>query len=288
MKNLSFLIVLFMAGILIVSSCNKDEETFGPPTLDFKGGGDYVFENSEIAVNTLFTVGITAVANAESNKKLTTIRLTRTMNNTTFLDTTLNINDTQYNMDFQFNAQSAGSEEVIAFTITDDAGQTAEKSLTLTYVTTGTSVTKNTDVLMGSHNDDNGSFYSTVNKLVYNIADATANQSDIDFLFYLGAANGSTIASPADEDANSVYAISDWTTKNATMFATTSITADEFDAIGDIYDFPAFTGDISGITNLESGNVIMFKTVADKLGLIKVNQINGRGDHISLDVIIAE
>ena len=288
MKNLSFLIVLFMAGILIVSSCNKDEETFGPPTLDFKSGVDYVFEDSDIAVNTLFKIGIVASANAESNKELKTLRLTRTIDNNTFIDTTLTINQVQYNADFQFNAQSAGSEEVIAFTITDDAGQTAEKSLTLTYVTTGTSVTKNTDVLMGSHNDDNGSFYSTANKLVYNIADATANQTDIDFLFYLGATNGSTIASPADADANNVYAIGDWTTKNETMFATTNITADEFDAIGDVFDFPAFTGDMSGITNLESGDVIMFKTVTDKLGLIKINQINGRGDHVSLDVIVAE
>lgn len=289
MKKFTILSVLFMAGILLVSSCKKDdEETFGPPTLDFKGGGEYVFEDSEISVNTIFKVGIAASANLESNKELITLRLTRTISGTIFVDTTLTLNETQYNADFQFNAQSAGSVEEIGFTLTDAAGQMAQQTLVITYVSTGTNVLKYTDITMGSHNDDNGSFYSTANNMVYNIADATANQTDIDFLFYLGTVNGSTIASPEDADANSVYAITDWTTKNATMFATTEMTADDFNAIGDVYDFSAFTGDLSGITQLESGDVIMFKTVNDKLGLIKVNSVNGRGDHVSLDVIVAE
>lgn len=288
MKKLSFLFMVFIAGMLMVSSCNDDAETFGPPSLDFKGGGDYVFEDSDIDENTLFKVGIAATANAESNKKLKSLRLTRTMNGTIFVDTTMTMNDTQYNADFQFNAQSAGNAEEIEFTLTDDAGQMAIQKLNITYIAAGTPVTKNADVLMGSHNDDNGSFYSTMNKMTYSIADATANQADIDFCFYLGATNGSTIASPADPDANTVYAIGDWTTKNETMFATTDMTAEEFDAIGDEYEFPEFTGDMSAITKLENGNVISFKTVNDKLGLIKVNQINGRGDHISLDIIVAE
>ena len=277
-----------MAGILMVSSCSDDTVVLGPPTLDFKGGGDYIFENSTVVENTLFKVGIAASANTESNKKLKSLRLTRTMNGTTFVDSTLTLNDTQYNADFQFNAQSAGSSEEIVFTLTDDAGKTAEKSLTITYEAAGIAVIKNTDVLMGSHNDDNGSFYSTANKTVYSIADAAAIQSDIDFLFYLGATNGSTIASPADSTANTVYAIDGWTTKNETLFAATDMTAAEFDAIGDVYEFPEFTGDLSGIENLVAENVIMFKTVNDKLGFIKVNQINGRGDHVSLDVIVAE
>lgn len=281
--------MVFIAGMLMVSSCNDDPETFGPPSLDFKGGGDYVFEDSDIEEGSLFKVGIAATANAESNKKLKSLRLTRTMNGTTFVDTTMTMNETQYNADFQFNAQSAGNVEEIEFTLTDDAGQLAIQKLNITYIATGTTVTKEADVLMGSHNDDNGSFYSTMNKMTYNIADATANQADIDFLFYLGATNGSTIASPADADANTVYpAIGDWTTKNETMFATTDMTAEEFDAIGDVYEFPEFTGDMSGVTQLVAGNVISFKTVNEKLGLIKVNQINGRGDHISLDVIVAE
>lgn len=288
MKKLSFLLFTIMAGALLLSSCSKDDETLGPPTINFKGGDGYISADATIAVNTLFTVGIAATANAESNKKLSTLRLTRTMDNQTFVDTTLTINETQFNGDFQFNAQNAGQVEKILFVLTDDAGKTASISLTLTYEAVGIAVSKNANVLMGSHNDDNGSFYSTANKQVYDIATASANQADIDFLFYLGTNNGSTIASPADSDANTVYAIGEWTTKNATLFATTEITVEEFDAIGDVYEFPEFTGDQSGIAHLENGNVIMFKTVGEKLGLIKIDQINGKGDHVTLDVIVAE
>lgn len=288
MKKLSFLLIAFLAGIILLSSCNKDEETLGPPTINFIGGEGYIDGDATIPVNSFFKMGIAASANAESGKELSTLRLTRAVNGTTFIDTTYTINESMFNADFTFNAQAAGITETITFTLTDKADKTASISANITSEAAGVAVTKNTDVLMGSHNDDNGSFYSTVNKLVYNIADASANQADIDFLFYLGATNGSTIASPADEDANTVYAITDWTTKNATLFADSELTAEAFDAIGAEYVFPEFTGDLTDINNLEAGSVIMFKTVGDKLGLIKVNQINGRGDFINLDIIVAE
>lgn len=277
-----------IAGIFIMTSCNKDEETFGPPTLNFIGGDGFVDGDANIDAGTEFKVGIAASSNVTSGKKLTSLRLTRTMNNTAFVDTTLTIDENQYNINFLFNAQQAGQSETISFVLTDKAGQTAQKSLTLTYVAAGVVVVKDINVLMGSHNDDNGSFYSTANQMVYNIADATANQASIDFLFYLGVTNGSTIASPADADANTVYAITGWTTKNGTLFNSTQITAAEFDAIGTVYQFPEFSGNLTAVTQLSSGDVIMFKTVGDKLGLIKVNEINGRGDNVSLDILVAE
>ena len=161
-------------------------------------------------------------------------------------------------------------------------------SLINAYEEAAVNVNKNMGVTMGSHNDDNGSFYSTSTKQVFNITDATANQEKVDFLFYLGAVNGSTIASPADEDANTVYAIQDWTTKNNTLFASTDITVEAFDNIGDTYTFPDFTGTETGITQLENNMVIMFKTTDEKMGLIKVNSINGRGDFINLDIIVQD
>lgn len=289
MKKLSFLLIAIMAVVVILPSCNNDDDILGPPSLDFKGGADYISADATIATNSFFKVGIAATANAESNKKLKTLKLTRTLDNTTFIDTTYSIDETMFNADFQFNAQNDGQVETILFVLTDDAGMTDSKSLTITYETVGVAVTKNSDVLMGSFNDDNGSFYSTVNKEVYSITEASAIMSDIDFLFYLGATNASSIASPFDADAQVVYpAIADWTTKNETLFATTDITVEQFDAITDSYVFPEFADEMTGITQLEANNVIMFLTVNDKFGLIKVNSINGRGDFISLDIIVAE
>ena len=79
-----------------------------------------------------------------------------------------------------------------------------------------------------------------------------------------------------------------WTVKNETVFSNTTLTATDFDAIGDTYLFPAFTGTASSITHLAVGNVIMFKTVGQKLGLIKINQITSRGDYASIDVIVEQ
>lgn len=287
MKKIVYLFVALLT-VSVFSSCSKDDDPVGPPNLNFLGGDEYVDTDAVIEVNTTFKVGIAATENAETGQKLSTLKLTRTINETAFIDTTFNINDSQYNIDFTFNSQAAGMVEVIEFTLTDKGGQVAQKSLTITYEEAAVNVNKNMGVTMGSHNDDNGSFYSTTTKQVFNITDATANQENVDFLFYLGAVNGSTIASPADEDANTVYSIQDWTTKNNTLFASTDITVEAFDNIGDTYTFPEFTGTDTGITELENNMVIMFKTAGEKMGLIKVNSINGRGDFISLDIIVQD
>lgn len=290
MKKISFLLFAFIAASVIMSSCKKDDNTFNPPTLNFIGGAGYVDQDQTVLVNTDFKVGIAASANAISEKKLSTLRLTRTMDNTTFVDTTFTVNNDQFNADFEFNAQAAGKTEKITFVLTDKDDQSTSLSLNITYeaLVVGVTVTKNIDILMGSFNDDNGSFYSTSNKMVYKIADAGTHQSAIDFLFYYGAVNRSTIASPADAQANTVYAMDTWTIKNATLFATTQLSVDDFNAIGSTYEFPAFTSDVSAITLLMADEVIMFKTVGNKLGYIKINQVNGKGDHINIDVIVAE
>ncbi|NQU33436.1 MAG: hypothetical protein HQ521_09400 [Bacteroidetes bacterium] len=287
MKRLSVFLIASLAVVMIMSSCKKDEDTFGPPTINFVGGSDYVDSDATIAENTFFKVGIAAIANTESNEKLASLSLTRTMFGIVYTDTTLSINETTYAIDFEFNSQAAGVVETIVFTVTDKAGKSAEKSLVITYEASAVSVSKNIGVTMGSYNDDNGSFYSTVTNQVYNKADATDNQSKIDFLFYLGAQNASTIASPADIQAKAVFEIANWTIHNETLFAETTITDTEFDAIGDSYLFPEFTGTLTDVNHLESGDVIMFKTVDNRLGLIKVSSINGRGDYISLDIIVS-
>jgi hypothetical protein len=287
MRKLNVFLIAALAVVTIMSSCKKDDDPVGPPTLNFIGGEGFVDTDATIAVNTIFKVGIAATSNAETSEKLSSLRLTRTVDGTAFIDTTFTINENTFNINFEFNAQQDGVVETIAFVLTDKAGQMAEKSLTITYDMIYTGVTKHSDVTMGSYNDDYGSFYASGTNTVYSKADATSNQSMIDFIFYLGATNGSTIASPADNEAAGVFEIQGWTTKNATLFAETDITAEDFAAIGTEYDFPEFSGDLTDVNQIEMGNVFMFKTVENKLGLIKVNQINSRGDFVSLDIIVS-
>ena len=289
MRKLSFLLVAIMGLVLLMPSCKDDEEILGPPTIDFKTGSEFVSADATIATNSIFKVGITAAANTESNKNLVSLRLIRTMDNTAFVDTSITINETLYNADFTFNSQGDGQVEVILFTITDDAGKVASKSLTITYEAQGTAVSKNADISLGSYNDDRGSFYSTINKLVYSVGDASNIQADIDFIFFLAATNGSSIASPVDKVSQQVFpAVAHWSTKNETLFATTELSVADFDAIADNYEFSDFVGDQSSLTQLESGDVIGFLTVNNKQGFIKINSINDRGDFVNIDVIVEE
>lgn len=286
MRKIAVLLMALISISILTTSCNKDDDEFGSPTLNFNGGVDYVYGDATIVEGTPFKVGVSAFSNTESGKKLTTLRLTRTMDNITFLDTTLTINDEAYNVDFTFIAQTQGTGEVIKFVVTDKADQTVEKSLTITYEAPSAAVAKVVGIEMGSHNDDFGSFYSVANNLVYSVADATSNQAAVDFLYYKGATNFATIASPADTDAATVYpALDSWTSKNATLFQATDITADQFDAISDTYSFDDFTSALTTLTQLENNQVIMFKTWDNKLGLIKVVSITSRGDYVVLDVV---
>jgi len=287
MKKSIFFVFAALIGILVVSSCKKDE-TVGPPTLNFIGGAGYVDEDATLPAGDLFKVGIAASSNTETGEKLISLRVTRTMNNITFADSTYELNDAAFNADFTLNGQQGGQMETITFVLTDKADQRATKSLNITYEAEGVAVVKTTGVMIGSFNDDYGSFYSTSAQMTYSIANASTHQADIDFLYYYGAMNLGTIASPADQQANTVYAINDWTIKNATLFSATDMTADEFDAIGDTYKFPAFTGSASSYNQLEAGDVIMFKTVGEKVGYIKINEVTSRGDYASIDVIVAE
>ena len=288
MRKVTVYLFALLAVAVTMTSCNKDDDPIGPPSLNFIGGEGYVDTDATIAVNTIFKVGIAASANAESGKKLTALRITRTMDNTTFLDETIDINETTYNADFEFNAQGVDKVEIIAFTLTDKDGAVAEKSLTITYEQSGMTVAKTAGISIGSFNDNYGSFYSTSSNHTYNITDAGANQSKIDFLFYKGVTNGPTIASPADVQANAVYDITGWTTKNATLFMETSIDAATFDAIESEYTFPAFENTTSDITGIVNNQVIMFQTVDNKLGLIKISSINSRGDYAIIDVIVTQ
>jgi predicted transcriptional regulator len=110
------------------------------------------------------------------------------------------------------------------------------------------------------------------------MTDATANQNKVDFVYFYGATNLATLASPSDTDAQTIFtAIADWTTINATKLGATTLTATEFDAIDDDAEIViAATGLTATKANtLEVGDVIAFETAstsanASKKGLLKV------------------
>ncbi len=290
MKKWNYLLsTILIAGTVFVTSCSKDEST--GPTLTLKGGTGYVSTDQTISAGETITVG--AIAEAGSSN-LNRFKFTSTFNNVPALIMDTTINTSSFNQDFEltFSAASVGANRLLV-EVWDKDGNKAEKAFTVTVETGATPVNKYSGVLFGSFNDAIGSFYNSSENKVYTVAEAKANQAKVDLLYYFGAQHKNTLAAPDDADVNaeiSTFQLNTWTTKNATRFLKGVVTAAQFDAIVDDFDFPAFN-DATAVSNadqLAEGDVVYFKTVAGKLGLAKVVNVTSRGDQATFDFIIQE
>jgi hypothetical protein len=293
MKNTMYLFgLLLLAGAIVVSSCKKDDDDPTPvdlsPVMTFIGGAGYTDSDAEMAPSSAFKVGINASENPTSKSDIKSYVVVRTFNNTpTTVFEDNSINESTYTKELDLLANTQSGEERWTFTITDKDG--LSKQLVI-MITTVPNVTAYKNVTMGSFNEPTyGSFMATSTGTVLTKAEASADQGSVDFAFYLGAINKSTFGAPSNADVKSVFELAgSWTIFNNTLFQMAGINAAEFDAIGDSYMFPQFTGTEDDINNLEADDVVFFKTVNDKLGYIKVNTINGKGDQINIDVIVQE
>lgn len=293
MKNTMYLFgILLLTAAIVVSSCKKDDDDPTPvdlsPVMTFIGGAGYTDSDAEMAPSSAFKVGINASENLTSKSDIKSYVVVRTFNNTpTTVFEDDDINEANYSKELDLIANTQAGEERWTFTITDKDGQNKQLSIVITTVF-NISVYKN--VTMGSFNDTTyGSFMATATGTVMTKAEASADQGSVDFAFYLGAINKSTFGAPANDDIKAVFNLTGlWTIFNNTLFDMAGINATEFDAIGGSYIFPEFTGTENEINNLEADDVVFFKTVNNKLGYIKVNTINGKGDQINIDVIVQE
>jgi hypothetical protein len=290
MKKINVLLVLalFLGAATVFTGCKKDEDpVVGDPSIDFKGGSTYTFENVTVTTNDQITIGILAAMHPDTKKELTNLKIT--LGSQTLVDSSFSAN--AFDADYTISFASVGVFTLTAM-IKDADNRTDEVSFDITIELGGTAVKKTTNIEMGSFNDPKGSFYSTGTEMVYKVAEAKQNQAAVDFIFFKGATNANSIAAPDDTQVNTIsdFQLNDWTTKNQTRFNTTAMTAAEFDAIGAFHVFPEFNTSTQKTlaNNLSNGQVIYFKTQAGKKGYIKVVDIFSRGDLAKFEVIVEE
>lgn len=292
MKMNRLFLILTVAIATAFTSCKKDDDIVNPePSIDFKGGANYTATDVTINAGEQILVGFNAAYNPDTEENLTNFKLVLTSNNVpqTLIDSV--INTASYSTDININFPEAGSARLEA-TITDKAGRTDAVSFNITIEEAGVKVVKHTDIELGSWNDEIGSFYAAKENTIYTVPEAFNNQAKVDFIFYKGVQNMNTITAPDDADLATIpsFNIENWTTKNETRFVMTSMTAAEFDAIGEYYEFPAFDQNsaTSKVIDLENGAVVHFRTQAGDYGLIKVVDFYSRGDLGLIDVIVME
>lgn len=130
-------------------------------------------------------------------------------------------------------------------------------------------------------------FFSTTNGETYSVEEVVAGtgvtSADIDFGYYYGQTNQATLASPAAYPST-VYDLgpngANWSTLNETLFRTTTLASEDFDAItvaeGDrlAQEFEVGAEEAQQITNLTVGSIYAFKTADNRYGLLRIDDIN--------------
>jgi hypothetical protein len=290
-------IMLFSATLL--TSCSSDNPTADlPPSIGFVTEAGYISSNATVLVSTPFKVKVSAQANATSGSKIESIRITRLINNQTVGDTTFSFNEAAVIFEVTFMSYSVVGVENIEFKATDKDGQSKTASLQITTEEPAGDPIDSWEMrILGSWNNLTvGSSFASINGNVYMLDQAFANQALIDFIYWWGASTSATIGAPNDANAAQVfntgaYALSNWTTLNATQFKTTTLTSADFDAVTDAAPCisNATGADQTRIGTLAVDQVIAFISVGGKHGLIRVKAItDGSAGDITIDVKVQQ
>lgn len=279
MKKLNFVYAfLLISTLAFFAACGTDEETT-PPSIMFNAATGYTTSDVTVPAKTALKIGIIA---SKTSAKLTNMKITQTVNNvpTTVQDSTFSSDS--YSIDFNVKAPAQVATVKYTFKITAADGESAEISLSIT--TTAGPVTSYTQKILGSYdNTTSGSSFASATGTVYALADAKTNAAKVDWMYYYGSTgNLATLVAPVDATASSVYSGANgpasWSVRNDTKLAKvtlpTGVTWDNITTDAEI--IPLATGlTETKVNNLAVGQIVSFKTVTGKMGLIKIDAITG-------------
>ncbi len=273
--------LLAMVGVLF-TSC--EDEIGSAPQITFANGvseatvtaaGDFQFTVTITSEEGLDRVEIIKVLDGSSST-LQTITTFEDKNDETMV-VTVNVTESM----------------VVQVKATDKESQSATKDFTITLTAAGGAIKSYAAKLMGAQtNTAYGSFLDADAGVVYKVADAATNQADVDIIYFYGSSNQATLAAPNDAGAADFgdFGLASWTTKNATLFVETEITATAFAAMTTDADFVDAASGTSKANKLSATDIVAFKTAAGKMELIHVSAISSTdGDgYMTVDVKIQE
>jgi hypothetical protein len=298
-RILFFLSAILITSVTLFTSCTEDTDPVDlPPTVNFVADAGYISNDATLTVGMPFAVKVLAQANVTSGSKIQSIKITRIVNNQIIWDTTLAFNDATVTLEANFNALNTVGTENIEFKATDKAGQSAKKEIKITTTNVSGGAINSWEMrILGSWNNLTvGSSFASINGNVYMLDQAFANQNLIDFIYWWGQTTAATIGAPNDPNAALVfntgaYALSNWTTRNATKFKPTTLTSAQFDAVTDATPCidNATGADGTRLGALAVDQVFAFISVTGKHGLIRVKNITeGSAGQITIDVKVQQ
>jgi hypothetical protein len=293
-KNNLFLGILLVTLIgLVFTACTEDEKA--GPTITF-AGGNYIDADATVAPGAAIAFSWTA---QKGDGNLATITIDRdgvALTGWDELDIDNSVNDI-YIDEAQFTAPLNEGSYVYTITVTDKNDLSVSEQFTITVEGGGDPIDEFSAILMGAQSNTTLGSYLDVSEGASGVmkqAAASSSQGSIDIVYYYGSTNTATLTAPDDETvgggAGNLSLCEGWTTKNATRFASSTLSASEFDDVEDDAPIAGLTGlSASKMTALSVGDVIAFETVDGKKGLIKVAALEATSSGtITIDVKIQQ
>jgi len=270
--------MILFAGLMF-TSCTKDEEEPGLPTVAFNQNSGYVTGNTTAAYGDTLMFGIILQGNGTDN----IVKFEVMANDSLIVESV--INTQRYTMDISF-IKGANAEDIVKFTATDIAGNKKEETIIITGAFG--QINSYTTILMGAQdNVATESFlsFSDNQATKYFQANAFNNQDKIDiFCFYENTATHQNMMSLGSPGSNITGVFSgasspdNYTVKNLTRFYKTTLTASQFDAIQNdavLLDSYNAAEARKKASVLAAGEVYAINTQAGLTGLIKVIAVSG-------------
>ncbi|MDZ4668227.1 MAG: hypothetical protein SGJ00_10105 [bacterium] len=292
MKKLfkSMFVLAAVSASMLVSSCGDDTKDpvkeYAAPTLTVNDGVTNM--NGSLTLDTVFIKNVVSADTDRKIKKLTISRAIVGQSTNTIYDKVYDAKDVVYtHKDVIAGTINIDENDIITYTInaTDDKDKVTTKSFTVTIKSVATS----TQVLLGAPENTTNlyRFFGTSdNYRKYtagpNGVDAARNNSSkIDFIFFF---------SPAGSVGNAIYSpdynfgagigwdseISNWATKNKTLYKLSDLSSSEFDALQgssfmtEISAVDFSVGTLDRIANLQTGKVLAYIKADGKRGFILV------------------
>lgn len=271
MKRLNLFLLGLAAMGMVFTSC-ESEETNEPPMLQIIDAEGYVVDGDEVGTSEEFSVKLNGTSNATSGAELVELEILAVFNNTTVVDTVIDIDkQTSFAGDISFIAPANAGNGKITFTLVDKKDQTAEESLNITFVGLTEHGTKQ---LGAGGNVSLGSYYSVADASVMNFSEASASPEKVDLVFNADATNA-WFFSPKDSGSDAIN-VSGRTTLYATVdFAFETATVSEINGVN-------LTADEVGV---EENDVVVFETEDGIRGVFEVASLTVAADgSVTIDI----
>ncbi len=282
----SFWSLLFMASMVLTTSCGTQEEedvTPAAPAITITGITDPASATANVGQAVNFTVNVVAPGG------FNVIRVDKTVGTgatADYAEKSKEAGQTVINFTYDFTytptADVAGQDVTFDFEVVDDNGKQAQHTFVLS-VNEPVMLERTTVLLGGQKNTTQGSFYNTIDNAVYLMAAAKSNKDKVDFVYYYGATNKATIAAPTSQGAKDIYTATDLTGMNNTTDLVKVTT--NFDAItksshiAGVWAEKVNNSVSDQVTDLRVGDVFAFQlaggTRGYRIGVAKVLTIEG-------------